>query len=258
MRPALLTLVTIVLFAARGYGQDTTSWIPPPPPNKAFVNLNGGFRSLSQEFVQQTEFTLYGEKGIFEVPHAIRSGGSIEASGGVRIWKALSVGLAHTLESKHTRDVTVSALVPHPLILNRHRALSGTAAGLEHRERALHVQASLRFPVTVDFDMTLFAGPTFFKVESEIVESITSTETGATPPTVELGGVARSQESHRITGFHLGFDTAYMFTRHVGAGLMVRYSTGSADLTLPQGSVGPAVEVGAGGFEIGTGVRIRF
>jgi hypothetical protein len=258
MRLACLTLLVMVLFASPGYGQDVTFPIPPAPPNRAFVNVNGGFRSLSQEFVQQTEFTLYGEKGVFEADHSIKSSVAFEAGGGLRVWRDLSLGVAYTFESTHTRDVTVTGLVPHPLLLNRHRALTGTAPGLEHSERALHVQASLRFPVTVEFDMTLFAGPTFFQVESEIVETITSTEVGATLSSVELGGVARSRQSHRITGFHLGFDTAYMFMRHVGAGLMLRYSSGSADVALPVGSVGPPVEVGAGGVEFGVGVRFRF
>lgn len=253
----LLGLVAFVLLAPQVHAQDATFAIPPPPPNHVFVNLNAGFRSLSQTFVQQTEFMLYGERGIFDAEHAIRSGPSLEAGGGVRVWRDLWLGASHVVESTHTRNVTVNAQVPHPLILNRHRIATGTAAGLEHIERALHVQALLRIPVTVDFDMTLFAGPTFFEVEEDLIESVTPTETGAAS-TVELSGIGRSRQSQRMTGFHLGFDMAYMFTRHMGGGLMLRYSTGSADLELPPGSVGPAVEAGAGGMEIGAGVRLRF
>jgi hypothetical protein len=257
MRSMLLGLVAVVLLPAQAHGQDPTFAIPPAPPNKAFVILNGGFRSLSQEFVQQTEFTLYDEKGIFEADHAIKSGVSWEAGGGLRLWRDLWLGASYAVESKHTRDVAVNAQVPHPLIVNRHRIATGTAAGLEHVERALHVQALLRIPVTVEFDLTLFAGPTFFEVEDELVEAIAPIETGALS-TVELGGIARSRQSHRMTGFNLGFEMAYMFRRHLGAGMMLRYSTGSADLELPAGSVGPAVEVGAGGIEIGAGLRLRF
>jgi hypothetical protein len=258
MRSMFLGLVAVPLLAAQVHAQDPTFPIPPPPPNNVFVTLNGGFRSLSQEFVQQTEFTLYDERGIFEADHAIKSGVALEAGGGLRLWRDLWLGASYAMESKHTRDVTVNAQVPHPLIANRHRIATGTAAGLEHIERALHVQAMLRIPVTVEFDMTLFAGPTFFEVDDELVETITASETGATLSTVELAGIARSRQSHRMTGFNLGFDMAYMFRRHLGAGVMLRYSTGSADLDLPAGSVGPAVEMGGGGIEIGAGLRLRF
>lgn len=258
MRSLLPGLVAVALIPAQVYAQDPTFASPPAPPNKAFVTLNGGFRSLSQEFVQQTEFTLYDEKGAFEADHAIKSGASLEAGGGLRVWQDLWLGASYVVESKHTRDAAVNAQVPHPLIVNRHRIATGTAAGLEHVERALHVQALLRIPVTVEFDLTLFAGPTFFEVEDELVETIAPSETGATPSTVELAGIARSRQSHRVIGFNVGFELAYMFRRHLGAGILLRYSTGSADLELPAGSVGPPVEVGAGGFEIGAGLRLRF
>jgi hypothetical protein len=258
MRSMLLGLIGVPLLAVQVHAQDPQFRIPPAPPNNAFVALNGGLRSLSQEFVQQSEFTLYDEKGAFEVDHAVKSGATWEAGGGLRVWRDLWLGASYAVSSKHTRDAAVNAQVPHPLIVNRHRVATGTASGLEHTERALHAQALLRIPVTVEFDLTLFAGPTFFEVEDDLVEAIVPTETGATPSTVELAGIARSRQRHRMTGFNLGFDMAYMFRRHLGAGLMLRYSTGSADLELPAGSVGPAVEVGAGGIEIGAGLRLRF
>ena len=254
----LLAPTVIVLLAAQVHAQDPTFAIPPPPPNNVFVTLNGGFRSLSQTFDQQTEFTLYDERGTFDAQHAIRSGVSLEAGGGLRVWRDLWLGASYAVESRHTRDVIVNAQVPHPLVRNRHRIATGTAGGLEHTERALHVQALLRIPVTVEFDITLLAGPTFFEVEDDLVESITPAEAGAPFSTVELSGNVGSRQSHRMTGFNLGFDMAYMFKRHLGAGVMLRYSTGSAGLELPPGSVGPAVDVGAGGIEIGAGLRLRF
>jgi hypothetical protein len=258
MRSLLLGLVVVPLLAVPVHAQDPTFPIPPPPPNNVFVTLNGGFRSLSQQFVQQTEFTLYDERGIFEADHTIKSGVSWEAGAGLRLWRDLWLGASYAVGPTHTRDVTVNAQVPHPLIANRHRIATGAAVGLEHAERAIHAQALLRIPVTVEFDLTLFAGPTFFEVENDLVEAIAPTETGAPFSTVELGHITRSRQSHRMTGFNLGFDIAYMFRRHVGAGLMVRYSTGSADLELPAGNVGPPVEMGAGGIEIAAGLRLRF
>lgn len=251
-------LTVVLLFAVEAHAQDPTFSLPPPPPNRAFVNLNGGVRSLSQDFVQQTEFRLYDEQGIFDAAHAIKAGVSLEAGAGLRVWRSLWLGASYVMESRHTRDVTVNAQVPHPLIANRHRIASGPAAGLEHAERALHVQALLRVPVTVEFDLTLFAGPTYFEVDDVLVESITVTETSPAFSTVDVRGNVGSPQSRRMTGFNLGFDMAYMVTRHMGGGVMLRYSTGSATLDLPPGSVGPAVEVGAGGIEIGAGLRLRF
>ena len=258
MRAAYLTLMAVVLFTGRAYGQDPAFPIPPPRPNAVFINVNGGFRALSQEFVQQTEFTLYGEPGIFDADHTIRGRPSFEVGAGVRVWRDLSLGASYSIGSKHVRDVTVAAEVPHPLRLNRHRLAAGTAAGLEHQERAVHVQAALRIPVTIELDVTLFGGPSFFHFEDDIVDAITPVETGGDLATVDLSRIAVSRQTHRATGFNLGFDTSYMFARHVGAGLVIRYSTASADLVLPAGSVGPAVEIGGGGFELAAGLRFRF
>ena len=110
-----------------------------------------------------------------------------------------------------------------------------------------------RYPNLLERHLTAF-----FQLEDDIVDGITPAETGGNFSTVDLSRIAVSRQTHRATGFNVGFDMSYMFARHVGAGTVIRYSTASADLVLPDGSVGPAVEIGGGGFELAAGLRFRF
>jgi hypothetical protein len=246
----------VTLAAAPAAAQEPPLFIPPPPPRAVFVNVNGGLIAQSQEFTQAADFILYGEAGSFEAQHAIKGGPVVDVAAGVRVAGNMSLGVAYSRRSTHTRAVALTALVPDPLFTNRHRDATGIAAGLEHGERAVHVQASWRLPVTVEFDVTLFVGPTIFTVDEEVVEGVSVTE-GASG-TASVSGIARSRQRRTAAGFHFGFDTAYMFTRHAGAGAMLRYSRGWTELELPPGSTESDITLHPGGFELAAGLRLRF
>ena len=258
MRLIYPVLIAAVLAASPVVAQPAGAPVPPAPPNKVFANVNFGFQSQSQDFGQRAEFSIYDEPGSFETQHAFKGGSSFDIGGGVRVWQNLSVGLSFNQRAKHSRDVTVTANVPSPIFTDTLRGTSGTLSGLEHTERAVHLQALWHVPVTVEFDVTLFAGPTFFSVEDDLVDGITTAEVGGNFSSVNLGSIGRTNQSNKATGFHVGLDTRYMFMKNVGAGAMLRYSNGSFDLALPANNVGPAVKLDAGGLEIAAGLRFKF
>lgn len=251
-------VLAVVLGAAPAAAQPSAPLVPPPAPDRAFANLNFGFQSQSEDFRQRAEFPLYEETGSFETLHRFKGGASFDIGGGARVWKQLAVGLAYSQRAKHTRDVTIEASVPSPVFYDTMRSASGTLGGLEHTERAVHLQALWAVPVTVELDVTFFGGPSFFTVEDDLVESITTSEVGGNFSSVNVSDVRRANQSNTAAGFNVGFDTRYMFMRNVGAGFMLRYSRGSVDLALPAGGVGPAVKFDAGGLEIGAGLRLKF
>lgn len=247
MRSYLCLLATITLFAAPAAAQD----------HRVFLNLNFGTVSQKQDVRQTATFSLYDETGTWDVDHVIESGSFLDIVGGFRLSDNFFVGASYTQGSKQTRDVTVTASVPSPIFTDTFRNATGTASGLEHKERALHLQALWHVPVTVEFGVTLFGGPTFFTVEDELVESIATVE-NADFSAVSINNIAVAGQSNTSTGFHVGLDAQYMFIKNAGLGAMLRYSKGSVDLTAPGNTTSETLKIDTGGLEIGAGLRFRF
>ena len=247
MRSFLGAFAALVLFAAPAAAQA---------PSRVFANINFGFQSQSQDFTQSGEFPLYDETGTFEAAHKLEGGPFFDLGAGVTLMKNFSIGVSYTQRTATTRDAQISATVPHPIFFDTPRTATGSATGLEHTERAFHVQALYHVPVTVEFDVTLFAGPTFFNVEDELIESVTPGEVGGDFSQVNLDTIGRSSQKNSATGFNAGIDLRYMFMRNVGVGGMARFTRGSVTLTSPSG--GADIKTDVGGLEIAGGLRFRF
>jgi hypothetical protein len=64
-------------------------------------------------------------------------------------------------------------------------------------------------------------------------------------------------------GYHVGADVAYLFTKHIGVGGLIRYSRASADVenlleSARTGSSNTSASLDLGGLQVLAGVRIRF
>jgi opacity protein-like surface antigen len=247
MRSFVCALGAITLLAVPAAAQE----------GRVMVSVSGGGAlAKTQDFRQAAEFPLYDETGTWDAAHTIEGGSFFDIGGGVRVTRNFGVGIAYTVRSKHTRDVTVNASVPSPIFFDTFRSATATVPGLEHTERAVHLQAQWHVPVTVEFGLTLSAGPTFFSVRDELIESLAPGETGGNA--VRLENIGISGQRNTTTGFHVGLDAQYMFMRNIGAGAMLRYSRGSVDLTAPAGTSSGQIAIDTGGLEIGAGLRFRF
>lgn len=254
MRSFLCAFAAITLWGAPAAAQE----------HRVFVNLNYGGLTQKQDLRQTADFSIYDEPGTWDVNHTIEGGSFFDIGGGFMVMRNVFVGASFTQGTKQTRDVTVNASVPSPIFTDTFRAATGSVTGLEHKERAVHLQALWQVPVTVEFGVTLFAGPTFFTVEDELVSGFSITEAGGDFTSVSLGDIRTEGQKHTTTGFHVGFDAQYMFMRNVGfmkeagVGGMVRYSKGSVDLTAPADTGSGTFKIDTGGPEIGVGLRFRF
>jgi hypothetical protein len=250
MRSILVALAAISAVASPAAAQDTP----------IFVNVNFGFQAQSQDLRQAGEFPLYDETGSWEAEHSIKGGPYFDLGGGLLVWRKLSIGAAYTARAKHSRDVAVNAAVPSPVFTDSFRHASAPASGLQHSERAVHLQALWHVPVTVEFDVTVFGGPTFFSIRDELIDGVEPSEVGGDFSTVNVG-IRTARQRNTTTGFNIGIDTRYMlrrnlpYVRRVGAGAMLRYSHGSTKLESAQGG---RFTVDAGGLEIAAGLRFRF
>jgi hypothetical protein len=248
MRSILLTATAALLVAVPAAAQ----W--PAPLRDAYVSVNLGGQAQSQEFPVRGGFPLYGEDVSFDARHDVRGGGLFDIGGGVRVWESLSVGLTFATRFKDTRDSAVTAQVPSPIFTDTFRATSGTASGLRHRERAVHLHALWRVPVTEEFDVSLSLGPSFFTVRRDVLDTVQVAEVGGDFSAATISGIATQQVRDSGAGVNVGVDGTYMFTRQFGGGVQLRYARGS--VTLPVS--GSSVKLDAGGFEFGAGLRVRF
>lgn len=248
----VLAAVAAVLISAPASAQAPDPG--PGPSRNAFAHVNFGVQAQNQDFAERGVFPAYGEEGTFEAGHSIDGGQFFDIGGGVRVWENLSVGLTYARRAKDTQTADLTAGVPDLIFTDTLRPAVGQAAGLEHHEQAVHLQAHWRIPVTEEFDVALFAGPSFFTVERDTITAIEFTESGGDFSTVNLTGATVTRRSESATGVNVGLDASYMFTRHIGGGVLLRFSRASVDLPLVSGTA----NIDAGGFDVAAGVRLRF
>ena len=192
------------------------------------------------------------EQSIFDGVYTVAPGLVYDGSGGVRIWRNLGLGVG---VSSYTLDVSsyVSARAPHPLFFDRGRSISG-AIPLARDERAVHLQALAILPVAGSLTLTLFGGPTLFRVEQDLVTDVQFTHAYSYDAATFSDAVSTSRSNTKV-GFNVGADVAYYFSDHVGIGWLTRYSAATVGLPSTGGGI---VSVQVGGLHIAGGLRVRF
>jgi len=211
--------------------------------DKYFVNFNIGAQTGSHDVDSSSSIPLYGEVATFTTSQPIGSGAVIDVSGGYRITRqfAVAIGFSHFSSSD---DATVVASIPNPFVANRPAVINVEESGLEHSEIGTHLMAVYFMPVTVNFDVTLSAGPSFTHVSQDIPTGTVAA--GTQTPTISVGS-----ESGTAVGINLGVAGNYLFSPRYGVAGFLRYVSGSVDLP-------DAPDVKAGGFQVGVGATFRF
>jgi hypothetical protein len=229
--------------------------LPPKPGewrDKAFVSINAGLQGAGSEFgysFSPTEFA-YAEEARLNARYPLDAGPAFDVGGGVRAWRNLAVGAAVSVFSKSS-DVSVDGTVPHPLYLDRDRAVSGSFRS-PRREVAVHLQATWVVPMGRRTLVSFAGGPSFFSVRQAMASGI-NLATVYPYDTTAVTGARTTNETKGGVGFNASGDVAYFLTRSIGVGGTVHYTRGT--LTLP--TVGGGARTIAGGVQIGLGLRLR-
>lgn len=227
---------------------------PAPASGRGFISIHGGGQSGDGSSTQGGTFTVYDERGSFNAAQSFSGGGLLSISGGVRVWGNLAVGAAFTrVSDDQAGAVTVSA--PHPLLFDAPRTASTDVTDLQHAERGIHLQVLYLLPVSEKFEVAVGGGPSFISVTHDFITGASFAETGAPFSSITVTNVSVTEAQETATGFNLGAEAAYYFTRNVGVGGFVRWTGATADLDAGGGTT---VEVDLGGPQFGGGVRIRF
>lgn len=214
------------------------------------ASVNFGAQGGSGDFTQRLTPTIYDEPASISVGQTYESGPLFDIGGNYLVFGNIGVGVSYS----HTAgdgNAVLAGEIPDQIVFDRPRSATATAEGLDHKEDAVHLTVTYRFAASPKLDITLGIGPTFFSVKQQLVDTVTVTETAGgpsmTPQVVEA--------SDSPVGINVGADVTYMVTKTFGAGVLLRYAGGSADLSTPSGA---SLSLDAGGFQFGAGVRVRF
>ena len=239
MKVGILAFGLYMFAAPAAYAQMT--WT-----DMGFVNASLGIQSGSRTLTTSSTFDYLEEQASLDTTQDVDGAAFLDISGGYKVWRNLAVAIGFS-RMKSDSDVTFTAAIPDPVATDRPRSVSGSAAGAEHKEQAFHFMGVWMVPVTDKIDVGVSAGPTIFQVSQDIPSAITVSEPG---PTVT--GTTLTSADKTTIGLNLGVDVTYLVRPDIGAGLLVRYTWGSADLQ------GATDKLTVGGFQIGIGARYRF
>jgi hypothetical protein len=131
--------------------------------------------------------------------------------------------------------------------------VSGETSGIAREEFGVHVQAQYQLPPFGKLYVVAFGGPSVLDIKQSIVTDVNFTEEYPYD-TASFVGVDSRRIAGTATGFNVGADVRWMFTRHFGAGGLVRFTRAKVDL----GTDNRTVRVDAGGAQVGAGVRLAF
>ena len=238
---AYLAVVAGVLAAAPASAQG----------GRISASINFGAQASSGDFTYRQTPEIYGELAPIDVAQNYENGALFDIGGGFLLFGNVGVGVSYS----HTAGDGVAAIaaqIPDPLITSPPASMRGASAsadGLDHSEDAVHLQVFYRFAASPKLDVTVGIGPTFFSVKQALVDTVGVVEPTPTitPSVVEI--------SESPVGFNVGADVTYLFTKTLGAGVLLRYAGGSEDFATPNGS---PVSIDVGGFQFAAGLRVRF
>jgi len=107
------------------------------------------------------------------------------------------------------------------------------------------------------FDVMVNGGPSFFRVEQEVVDSVTPVENSGSFATVSASMTTATRKKSQ-TGFNVGADATYIVWQNdsvrLGAGAFARFT--QADTTIQM--LGSEQPTKVGGMQFGFGARLRF
>ena len=223
------------------------------PTEPSSISINGGVQTTSRGFAAVSTISRFAENGTLSSTYS--SGRPIVFDVAVQggVWRTVSVALAAT-GSSEPLEGSLTTKIPHPFFFDRPRTVTGQSADLSRKEVAVHLDGVWTIPVTGSTRVALFAGPSYFKVTQSLVTDITVNE--AYPYDEATFDTATSAEATLSKwGYNAGFDISQFVSRHVGVGVIGRYSRASFVFPIVETE---EVAIRAGGFQVGGGVRLRF
>ena len=236
------------ILVAAGVEAQTREWT-----DIGLVSINFGYQTGDRSFRQGLSSPQFDEVAEYSIDHGSSAGPLVDVSGGVRMWRSLAAGFGFT-SFKVSSTVDGTGTVPHPLFFDRPRNIAFRQSVGDHTQLGFHFQALYLIPLTDRVDVSIFGGPSVFRVEQDLVTAVGTTEANAPFDSVSVSDVETLGVTETGFGGHVGADVTYMFTERWGGGFFVRYAGGSVDVPVEGGTA----SLDVGGFQTGGGLRVRF
>jgi hypothetical protein len=251
-----MALVGISLAATPSFAQSF---------ERGWVDVNFGVAIAAEDsFRMQGSDIRFGEEATFTIDYNQPRGAAFDFGGGFMITPVFGVGVSFT-GTAHEEEADLSARIPHPIFANAHA--TGTAPTdekLTRTEGGVNVQAMIVALQSDRLRVRFFGGPTYFRVTQDAVHTINYSQQFAflTPTNnVTVTSFDGEELEENGWGFHAGGDVSVFFNRIIGVGGFGRFSRANIDLpnTMAISSNdADTVEIKAGGFQVGGGLRLKF
>jgi hypothetical protein len=225
-----------------------------PPNVRGLLTVNGLFQPGTHDFTDSREFSSNRETATTTGEYSVDGGGGIDGGAFVRVWRNLGAGASVSSVTRRS-DANISARYPHPFFFNQARQADTSVGDLDRAEVAVHLSAAYLLPSTGRFGGVLYAGPSFFSLTQNVVETLAVTETYPYDTVTIAPSGSPTELSESAVGFHVGGDVAWYFTNRFGIGAMARYATAKKSVAI---GTGKSFDLEAGGLQAGLGLRIRF
>lgn len=244
----VVAVLAMTAMPAMAQGQDDPERLP-SWEGRGFAHVSIGVQPTGRTHVSAGSFDLYDEPATFDASVGTGSAAMVDLTGGIRIWENFAGVMSYTHYSDSAGAV-VNARIPHPLFANAYASGSVEVGGLRHREQSVHLAAAYVLPLPALFDTRLmvFAGPSIIALSKGVVRDIVVQD-----GTQVVAGANTQNVSATTLGGHFGFDIQYPVTEEFGAGFLLRWSGGRADVPQVEGG-----EVKVGGLQVGVGIRYAF
>ena len=218
-----------------------------------YVEVNLGLQATSTAFDTTIHTLTFVEPATVQTRYSVKAARAFDLGGGVRIARNLAIGASFSRFQK-TGNGTIDAQVPHPFFFSRPRTVSGTAADLARRETGLHGKLTWTASGGDGWEVSLTGGPSFFKVEQDLVEDITINQTYPYD-TATFSSAVATRHSTSGLGFNGGADITRLLTPHMGVGVAVVISRARLKIDTAKDTT---MTIDAGGIRFGGGLRFRF
>ena len=241
----LVTVLTLGGAATASAQQTTTAGTATMPlDGKLLVGVNVGGQVRSSTVNNEFSFPLYRETATVSTSSSVGSGPIFDLSVGYRFMPMFGAAIGYTSFS-NTGTAQGTGSIPSPVFFNRPAAVTIDGTDAKRTDRTIYLVLLGFMPITDKMEVSGFIGPAATRVKQELISD-------ATVPLGTQNVVSTIQnQSGTAKGINVGADLAYQFMNQVGAGVFLRYISGSADLTTAQ-------DVKVGGLQIGVGARLRF
>lgn len=216
------------------------------------VLVNGLYNPTDIGFSENSTFPMFLEDGQSSRNYDGGKGVVFEAGAIVGILKGL--GVMGSLELYRSDfDGTFEESFPHPLYFKQPRTVAGEITGLEYKETAVHVDAVY----TRDFEkltVDLFGGPSFFFTNTEVLNTVTLASEYPFDEATVSSTTSTKLDDNPI-GFNAGGALTWRLTEVIGVAFQARYSAATIGITREGDE---EIDLDAGGFRLGGGIRLSF